>query len=79
MYCFLITKLFQVANARAANWAKHKGIKSFFECSASDDQNVTRAFEDIANRAVQRAVVVTKPMYAPVSLAAVEKKGSCAC
>jgi GTPase SAR1 family protein len=58
----------KVAQARAANWAKHKGIKTYFECSASDDINVSKAFEEIAARALARSTGQARPLYAPVSL-----------
>jgi GTPase SAR1 family protein len=71
----------KVAHARAANWAKHKGIKTYIECSASDDINVSKAFEEIAACALVRSKgQAARPMYAPVSLEPKPAAASgCAC
>ena len=71
-----------VATSRALNWCRHKNIKTFYECSASDDTNVTKAFEDIATKALTASInkSATQSAYNPVSLGAeANKGGSCAC
>jgi len=78
--CDLADTQRQVPTSKAREYAKNKGEIPNFEASAKDATNVSSAFQQIAERALQRESA-NQPIYMPqtvdVSKKTTAKKGGC--